>query len=68
MRVGAYTLHLYCDNPDAHKENSEKPPFEFVGVSENHASLIAMRAGWRRVKGKDLCPKCSGKGKLVSEG
>lgn len=63
MRVGSYTLHLYCDNPDNHKENSEKPPFEFVGVSETHAILMARRAGWRRVKGKGICPKCSGKGR-----
>lgn len=64
-RIGHYVLHIYCDNPNNH--GGVTPMFqEFTGVSESHASLMAMRAGWRRVKGKDLCPKCSGKGKLVS--
>jgi len=66
MRVGGYTLDLYCDN--------EKPgPDDIHGYKEfphqyyaEHGSqcLRAARAdGWKFGKDKDLCPKCSGKGK-----
>lgn len=66
-RIGYYVLHAYCDNPNNH--GGVIPMFqEFAEVSETHALLMARRKGWRRVKGKDYCPECSGKEKPISEG
>ncbi len=68
MRVGCYTLDLYCDK----YANDGKPPHEYgefphryTGLTPSKSAKHARAAGW--LLGRlDLCPKCSGKPRKVS--
>jgi len=61
--VGAYTLHLYCDNTKATSHRHREFPHEFVAEFGSRARANARRAGWRINKrdGEAICPKCRAK-------
>lgn len=65
MRVGCYTLDLYCDAASPHHDDEEFP-HQFTGEDGGACRRAARDAGWRigrmnATGDKDLCPKCSGK-------
>lgn len=65
MKVGAYTLDLYCDKQsDSH--GYKEFPHQFVGKSNQKCIVMARRAGWKLSAETDLCPKCSNKKTVVS--
>lgn len=58
MRVGCYTLDLYCD-----KENTEHVhkefPHQFTGKTGEECKKQAKKKGWTLRDYIDRCPKCS---------
>lgn len=66
MKVGGYTLDLYCDNLPDDKRWSDKQhkgtefPMQYYGQNEWKCLRLARRDGWKIGK-RDLCPRCSGK-------
>jgi hypothetical protein len=69
MRVGAYTLDLYCDNnhvnstgiDDGKHEWGKEFPCQIVDELGSSCRKQARARGWLLGKEKTLCPKCSGK-------
>ena len=69
MRVGGYTLDIYCDNnhinsdglPDGKHEFRKDWPRQIVAERGETCRRIARREGWLLGKDKTLCPACSGK-------
>jgi len=66
MRVGCYTLDLYCDGGgDPFKNDTHKYdefPHQFTGPTYAKCAKQARNKGWLLGK-HDLCPRCSGKRK-----
>lgn len=47
MIVGCYTVHLYCDHPDAAQYKCTEWPGEFTGQTERECLAEARKAGWK---------------------
>lgn len=64
MKVGCYSLDLYCDNrsawPDPRHEYDEFP-HNFAGRTEAACIRNAKAMGWRIGQKRQLCPKCAKK-------
>ena len=65
MKVGCYTLDLYCDNYQAPPPRDGihewgEFPHQYSGPNKQRCERDARRDGWQLSK-EDLCPKCSGK-------
>lgn len=69
MQVGCYSLHLYCDYPNANKggiyatgnqHQYNEFPHELTGETGPQCRQEARRMGWLLGGhgGKDFCPKC----------
>jgi hypothetical protein len=61
MLAGAYTLDLYCDNPDCPDDRGN--PWQYFAELGTTARREARDAGWIITPDKQICPKCSGKKK-----
>lgn len=61
MEVGAYDLHLYCDNVINHDNDYRRLfPMEYQGTSRSNAVESAKKAGWKFQKeGRHTCPYCN---------
>jgi len=55
--VGCYSVHLYCDHPDAAKHVCPDFPAEFTGKSERNCLAEARKHGWKISSTTVLCPK-----------
>lgn len=65
MRVGCYSLDLYCD-ADSPDHAFEEFPHQFTAQDGGTCRRDARRDGWKLGRmhvsdDRDLCPKCSGK-------
>lgn len=61
MILEGYSAHVYCDNINCCRGcGSEKYPChdEFYGSGKRSCSRQRVKHGWRKVKGKDICPEC----------
>ena len=69
MRVGCYTLDLYCDHVDQEAFDDGvhiygEFPHQFTAELGAECRRNARRAGWILKKnGGDICPKCTKKRK-----
>ena len=71
MRVGGYSLHLYCDRvevengevTDRYGHRYDEFPHEFYGETGPDCDRQARKLGWV-IGDRVLCPKCSGKRRL----
>jgi len=69
VRVGGYTLDLYCDNDaiapkavsDRHGHDFQEFPHQFFAETGAECGRMARRRGWLISENRTLCPKCSGK-------
>lgn len=63
MIVGCYSLDLYCDNEEAHKDEYPLLIFQSTGRSRGACFRSARQAGWSidLKNWKARCPKCKGK-------
>lgn len=66
MRVGCYTLDLYCTNEYAtlgHTECRESHRGsgvgQFTGRTESECLRKAKKVGWKLTPDKELCPTCN---------
>ncbi len=72
MKVGGYTLDLYCDNnftinslgvyTSDSRHAFQEFPHRFTGNKEAICIRSARSQGWLISKKRQLCPKCSDKG------
>jgi hypothetical protein len=68
MRVGGYTLDLYCDNIPDERQWLYEPhkgvsfPMQYYGQGKRECIALARRNGWRLGK-RDICPYCAKKQK-----
>lgn len=72
MKVGCYTLDLYCDNnftinslgvyTSDSRHAFQEFPHQFTGDNEAACVKQARSQGWLISDKRQLCPKCSGKG------
>lgn len=65
MIVGGYSLHLYCEHPEAQQYICTDTPGQFVGYTKAEAYRRAKQAGWTIRRGPThtltvLCPRHSG--------
>jgi len=78
VKVGAYTLDLYCDNEDAPVQKFGEPlnprahlynefPHNYVGQTLRECVKTARRDGWLIGKERQLCPKCNRRGRAHGE-
>lgn len=65
VRMGCYTLHLYCAcyyRPGKVSDKYYRGFGEFTGPSGRRAMNEARKAGWKIVandsEGQDICPDC----------
>lgn len=71
MRVGGYSLDLYCDRLDVkHGEVTDRFghrynefPHQFLAETGTQCDRAARAKGWHIGPHRVLCPKCSGKRK-----
>ncbi len=65
MKVGCYTLDLYCDNrTDAYPDPPHKHdefPHVFTGRTEASCLRLAVSRGWKITRSKEICPSCAAK-------
>ena len=60
MIVECYTEDVYCDCAD-HQYNesgSMGEPAVFTGRNHRETDHARVRAGWKKICGKDVCPVC----------
>jgi hypothetical protein len=73
MQAACYSLDLYCDNEDEDprqnpngKHGYDAFPYQYTGETGGECRKAARKEGWILNKdGKDFCPRCSGKKKVV---
>lgn len=56
MIVECYSADVYCD-AEGHPHVTYEPR-TFVGPSKRSTNRQRREAGWKKVKGKDICPDC----------
>lgn len=69
MRVGGYSLDLYCDRlsikngevQDEHGHRYDEFPHQFYAETGQECDRQARKRGWLISTNRTLCPKCSGK-------
>ena len=60
MIVECYTADVYCDDeehPYAQPGCCSNPDV-FIGTSKRATDAARRKAGWRKIAGNDICPKC----------
>ena len=66
-RVGGYSLDLYCSNWKSGPASRDPThtyrefPHNYFGPDRANCYRQARREGWILGRGRELCPKCSGK-------
>jgi hypothetical protein len=60
---------VYCDDPECEHPGREAhegdPTVSMQGIT--YKRRVLKREGWRRIKGKDICPDCVKRRARVSE-
>lgn len=56
MIVECYSADVYCDMDD-HPYAIRKPE-TFTGPNKQSTNRQRRKVGWKKVNGKDICPKC----------
>jgi len=60
MRVGGYTLHLYCDTLGCTSVGDHNIKMEFYAQTSAHCNWLAKQYGWHVGYRHQYCPCCTG--------
>lgn len=62
MIAEGYSMDVYCDNPDCEMNSRTTATYDsFIGKSKRDCDKQRVAHGWKKIKGKDMCPVCSKK-------
>lgn len=59
MIAECYTADVYCDNEENCKAGMHcRTTHTFTGPNKRECDRQRVKAGWRKVRGLDICPVC----------